>query len=64
MVHHHLIKRLPGINPESIIEFFEERAAIREHEAGMHRSLAEQFAFQDTIKHFYLDNHIINTTNL
>ena len=59
-----LIKHLPTIDPENIKEFYEERAGIREFDGGMSKSLAERYAFQDTLDHFYLVNHINETSNI
>lgn len=59
-----LIKHLPTIDPADLHEFFEERAAVREFEAGFPRDEAERLAFLDTIDHFGIVNHINQTTNI
>jgi hypothetical protein len=59
-----LIKHLPTIDPENIREFYEERAGVREFDGGMPRSLAERYAFEDTMAFFYLENHIKQTSNI
>ena len=40
------------VEPELIIETFEERAGIREFEGGFTREIAEQLAFTDTLFSF------------
>lgn len=57
-----LFSILPFIDQEDITEFFNERAAVREYEANMTRVDAEALAFQDTIDHFYITNHINQTS--
>ena len=59
-----LIKHLPTIDPEDIMEFFEERAGVREFDGGYSRDEAERLAFQDTIDYYSLANHILSTTNV
>lgn len=60
----HLIKHLPYIPVEDLAEFFEERAGVREFDGRYPRDEAERYAFQDTIDHYYLANHILHTTNI
>ncbi len=36
----------------AVIEFWSERAAIREHEGGLPRELAEEYAYDDTMMRF------------
>lgn len=54
---------LRNVDRDNVIEFFEERAAVREFEAGYPRDEAERLAFQDTIDYFAVANHILETTN-
>lgn len=57
-----LFSILAFIDKEDLTEFFNERAAVREYEANMTRADAEGMAFQDTIDHFYIYNHINQTS--
>jgi hypothetical protein len=59
-----LIKHLPNIPVEDITEFYEERAGVREFDGGYPRAEAERLAFQDTINHYSLTNHILNATTI
>lgn len=59
-----LYKHLPNIDPELIVEFYEERAAVRQYEANYPQDEAERLAFQDTIDYFSLANHILNTSTI
>jgi len=65
MLNYHTLlnKHLNHIPEEDYKEFFEERAGIRQYEGNNPRDTAEALAFQDTIAHFSLTNHIISTTN-
>ena len=53
---------LPYIDKENLIEFYEERAAVREYNGNMTRERAEECAFHDTIGFFNVENHIKATT--
>ena len=59
-----LIKHLPNIPIVDIVEFYEERAGVREFDGGYSREDAEVLAFQDTIDYYSLTNTILNTTTL
>lgn len=59
-----LISKLNNIPKDNILEFYEERAAVRQYDGGYSRTEAEVLAFQDTIDFFSLTNHILNTTNI
>jgi hypothetical protein len=59
-----LKQRLPYIHYDNLLEFFEERAAIREYEGKMSRESAEDAAFFDTIDYFAVTNHILSTTDI
>ena len=41
-----------GLDPGDVFEFFDERAAMREYEAGVTRAAAEDAAFGDTRDRF------------
>jgi len=66
MINYHsmLNRHLSKCNQESVLEFFEERAVVREYEGRNPRDTAEALAFQDTISHFSLANHILTTTTI
>ena len=57
-----LIQRLPYIDKDNLVEFFEERAGVRQFEGNMSKEHAEDAAFFDTIDYFAVANHILQTT--
>ena len=57
-----LIALLPYIDKDNIIEFYEERAGVRQFEGNMSKERAEECAYFDTIDFFGLENHIKATT--
>jgi hypothetical protein len=57
-------KHLNRCDQADVQEFFEERAAVRQYEGKMPQDTAEALAFQDTISHFSLSNHILSTTTI
>ena len=57
-----LIQRLPYIDKGNLVEFFEERAGVRQFEGNMSKENAEDAAFFDTIDYFAVANHILQTT--
>lgn len=59
-----LKRHLIWCNQTDVQEFFEERAAVRQYEGKMPQDTAEALAFQDTISHFSLSNHILSTTTI
>lgn len=46
-----LVAAMAACLPENLFEFFQERAAIREHEAGQCRELAEAMAMLDVVSY-------------
>ena len=53
-----LITQLPFINQDDLVEFFEERAGIRQFDGNMTKEDAEHAAFTDTVAFFSYSNHL------
>jgi hypothetical protein len=66
MINYHsmLNRHLSKCNYEDVQEFFEEQIAVRQYEGNNPQDTAEALAFQDTIAHFSLANHILTTTTI